>query len=145
MKAVVQRVSYASVRIAGKIHGTIEQGIVVLMGITDSDNSETIRWMVNKLINLRIFADENDKMNLSVKDIDGGILLIPNFTVYGDIRNGFRPSYSKSASPEIAEPLFDELLNLLKSFYPKVSSGIFGAMMEVELLNNGPVTVIIEK
>jgi len=145
MKAVVQRVSYASVCIDGKIQGKIEQGIVVLLGITDTDNTETIKWITNKLVNLRIFPDENKKMNLSVKDINGGILLIPNFTVYGDIRNGFRPSYTKSSSPNISEPLFNELLNTLKSNYPKVASGIFGAMMEVEILNSGPVTIIIEK
>lgn len=145
MKAVVQRVSYASVSVNGEVKSKIEHGIVVLVGISETDNSETIRWIANKLVNLRIFPDENEKMNLSVKDIDGRILLIPNFTVYGDIRNGFRPSYSKSAAPDISEPLFNELLNVLNNIYHKVESGIFGAMMEVALLNNGPVTIIIEK
>jgi len=145
MKAVVQRVSYASVSVNGEVKGKIERGIVVLVGISETDNSKTIRWIANKLVNLRIFPDENEKMNLSVKDIDGWILLIPNFTVYGDIRNGFRPSYSKSAVPDLSEPLFNELLNVLNNIYHKVESGIFGAMMEVALLNNGPVTIIIEK
>ena len=146
MKVVVQRVSRASVKIDGKINGEIGHGMLVLVGFCEGDNQEAIKWMSNKIVNLRIFPDEEYKMNKSVIDCDGGILLISNFTLYGDVQKGFRPSFSKAAVPSEAEPLYDFMLDYLKNNYNiKTESGIFGAMMDVELINDGPVTIIIEK
>jgi D-tyrosyl-tRNA(Tyr) deacylase len=146
MKAVVQRVSSANVKIDGKVHGEIGQGLLVLLGIKEGDDAETMKWFSNKLVNLRVFADRDGKMNRSVLDIEGGILLISNFTIYGDTRKGYRPSFSKAAKPESAEPLYNKMLDFLRDNNPiKIESGIFGAMMDVSLVNDGPVTVIIEK
>lgn len=146
MKAVVQRVKSAKVTIDGKINGQIQKGLLVLLGITHDDDSKTIDWMCNKLLNLRIFNDENDKMNLSVTDINGGILVISNFTLYADARKGFRPSYTDAAPPEVSEPIYDQFMNTLKgSTNLLIQEGVFGAMMDVELTNDGPVTIIIEK
>lgn len=145
MRAVVQRVSRASVEIDGKMNGEISKGLVVFVAIKDSDNEKTVEWMSNKLVNLRIFPDENDKMNRSVLDVKGGILLISNFTLYGDAKKGFRPSFIESAKPEISEPIFNKLLNYLKSNYDlKIETGKFGAMMNINLINDGPVTIIID-
>jgi D-aminoacyl-tRNA deacylase len=147
VKAVVQKVSSASVSVEGNQCGTINRGLLVLLGITHDDNPDTVRWMANKLANLRIFPDEEGKMNKSVLDIsNGGILVISNFTLYGEISSGFRPSFTKAARPEIAEPLYELMLGELKSnFNLNIQSGIFGAMMDVQLINDGPVTIIIEK
>lgn len=146
MKAVVQRVKSAKVTIDGKINGQIQKGLLVLLGITHSDDSKTIDWMCNKLLNLRIFNDDNDKMNLSVSDIEGGILVISNFTLYADARKGFRPSYTDAAPPEVSEPIYNQFMLALKnSTNLSIQEGIFGAMMDVELINDGPVTIIIEK
>ena len=115
------------------------------MRISINDNQETIRWMSNKLVNLRVFSDKNNKMNLSVLDIKGEILLISNFTVYGDVKKGFRPNFMAAAQPDLSEPIYDSMVNYLKENYSlKVASGIFGAMMDVELVNSGPVTIIID-
>jgi len=142
----VQRVSSASVSIDGKLQGAIDKGLLVLLGIKDSDDEEIAKWFANKLVNLRIFSDESGKMNRSVLDIGGGILLISNFTLYGDTRKGYRPSFSKAASPDIAKPLYDKMLDNLRSNKSlKIEAGVFGAMMNVALVNDGPVTVIIEK
>ena len=130
----------------GKVHGEIGQGLLVLLGIKEGDDAETMKWFSNKLVNLRVFADRDGKMNRSVLDIEGGILLISNFTIYGDTRKGYRPSFSKAAKPESAEPLYNKMLDFLRDNNPiKIESGIFGAMMDVSLVNDGPVTVIIEK
>ena len=146
MRAVVQRVSRASVTIGGKLNGKIDKGIMVLLGICETDNQATIDWMVNKLINLRIFSDADDKMNLSVKDISGGILVVSNFTLYGDAQKGFRPSYTGAAAPVISEPLYNQFMETLRSSCElPIAQGEFGAMMDVELVNDGPVTIIIEK
>ncbi len=145
MRAVVQRVSKASVEIEGKICGKIDKGIVVFIAINESDNDKSIEWMSNKLVNLRIFSDDNGKMNKSVNEIQGGILLISNFTLYGDTKKGFRPSFVHSARPDISEPIFNKLLNYLKTNYDlKIETGKFGAMMNIELVNDGPVTIIID-
>jgi len=145
MRAVVQRVSKASVEIDGKINGKISKGIVVFVAIRESDNEKAIEWMSNKLVNLRIFPDENDKMNKSVLDVRGGILLISNFTLYGDAKKGFRPSFVESAKPEISEPIFNKFLDYLKSNYDlQIETGKFGAMMNINLINDGPVTIIID-
>lgn len=146
MKIIVQRVLKASVTIENKVHSSIENGILALVGISEEDNNETIDWVANKLVNLRIFNDENSKMNLSLKDVDGELLLIPNFTLYGELKKGFRPNFMASAKPEISKPIFNKTIENLKIKLPnKVESGIFGADMKVELINDGPVTVIIEK
>ncbi|MCL5991713.1 MAG: D-aminoacyl-tRNA deacylase [Bacteroidetes bacterium] len=146
MRTVVQRVNRASVTIDGKVTGEIGKGLLVFLAISNSDNSEIMRWMCNKLVNLRIFPDEEGKMNKSVLDTGGGILLISNFTLYGDASKGFRPSFIKSAPPEISKPLYESMVLYLKENYPlHIASGEFGAMMDIELVNDGPVTIIIEK
>lgn len=146
MRAVIQRVSKASVSIAGETTGEIKKGLCVFLAITDTDNHEKTDWMVHKLINLRIFEDENGKMNLSAADTGGEILLVSNFTLYGDAERGFRPSFSKSSRPEFAEPFYDEFVKRLRCRHPhKVATGTFGAMMDIQILNDGPVTIIIEK
>ena len=146
MKLVVQRVISASVNINGKLYSEIQNGLLALVGIQDDESESTIDWVANKLVNLRIFNDEDGRMNLSVKDINGEILLIPNFTIYGDTKKGYRPSFINSAKPDISKPIYDELVNKISSFIPnRVGSGVFGADMKVNLINDGPVTIIIEK
>lgn len=146
MKIIVQRVITASVNINGKLHSEIQNGLLALVGISDNDNTETIDWIANKLVNLRVFNDADGKMNLSVKDINGEILLIPNFTIYGDTKKGYRPSFVSSAKPDISKPIYNEIVNKISSLLPKrVGSGVFGADMKVNLINDGPVTIIIEK
>lgn len=145
MKAVVQRVSSASVAIEGKSKAEIGEGLLVLVGINEFDNEKIIDWMCNKLINLRIFEDEEGKMNKSVTDINGSILLISNFTLYGDCNKGFRPSFISAAKPHISEPIYEQLIEKLKETQLNIQTGIFGANMQVELVNSGPVTLIIEK
>jgi len=145
MKVIIQRVSEASVEIEGKINGAIGLGFMILVGFAADDNNEKVDWVCNKIAGLRIFSDENDKMNLSIQDVGGEILLISNFTLYGDARKGFRPSFSNAAAPDIAIPLYDYMLEKLRSLAIKTESGIFGAMMKVSLINDGPVTITIEK
>jgi D-tyrosyl-tRNA(Tyr) deacylase len=146
MRAVVQRVSRAKVTIDGIINGEIGIGLMVLLAISEKDNQETIKWMCNKIANLRIFPDEEEKMNLSVQQINGSILLISNFTLYGDVQRGFRPGFTDSALPIIAEPLYNDFVKYWKENYsPKLETGVFGAMMDVEIVNSGPVTIIIDK
>ncbi|MFN3194863.1 MAG: D-aminoacyl-tRNA deacylase [Chlorobiota bacterium] len=146
MKIIVQRVLSASVEIDGNIHKNIKNGLLALVGISNQDNEETLEWIANKLVNLRIFNDKDDRMNLSVKDINGEILIVPNFTIYGNTKKGFRPSFINSAKPDISKPIFTDLVNKLCSIYPnKVGSGVFGADMKVNLINDGPVTIVIEK
>lgn len=145
MRAVIQRVSEAQVSVNDKIKGQIEHGILILLGIGENDNSKLIDWMANKIINLRIFNDEEGKMNNSVLDVNGGILLISNFTLYGDAMKGFRPSFVKAAKPHISEPLYEEMIEKLNESGLKIQTGIFGAMMDVKLINSGPVTIQIEK
>jgi D-tyrosyl-tRNA(Tyr) deacylase len=147
MRAVVQKVSSASVTVDGVISGEIGFGLLVLLGINHTDNHQTVNWMAKKLANLRIFPDDQGKMNKSVLEIDaGGILIISNFTVYGHVSNGFRPSFSEAARPDIAEPRYNQLVDELSQNYPlRIATGKFGAMMKVSLTNEGPVTLIIEK
>ena len=146
MKIVVQRVSSSSVKIDGAVSGSINRGLMLLVGIHESDSSETIEWCCNKVAKLRIFEDDDGKMNRSVTDIGGGILLIPNFTLYGDARKGTRPSFINAAHPDVAEPLFDEMVSFMKNSYEgPVESGVFGAMMNVSLVNDGPVTLLLER
>jgi D-tyrosyl-tRNA(Tyr) deacylase len=146
MRCVVQRVLKAKVTVEGNITGEISEGLLVLVGITHSDTRETLEWMCDKLLKLRIFHDDNGKMNRSVTDIRGGILLVSQFTLYGELKKGTRPSFTDAARPEVAEPMYDEMIALLKKENSvNIQTGIFGAMMDVELVNSGPVTIILER
>ena len=144
MRLVVQRVSEASVEIEGEINGQIKQGFMVLVGITNDDNEEIVDKMVNKLINLRIFEDENEKMNLSIKDINGELLIVSQFTLYADCSGGNRPSFVNAAKPDLANELYEYFVKKSKENIPVVQTGVFGAHMEVSLINNGPVTIELE-
>tara|TARA_Y100001972_G_C7648659_1_gene326074 strand:+ start:175 stop:624 length:450 start_codon:yes stop_codon:yes gene_type:complete len=144
MIAVIQRVSHASVSIAGIIKGEINSGLVVLIGIEKEDNHEDITWLTQKLVNLRIFADEEGKMNLSVKDIHGEILIVSQFTLHASTKKGNRPSFIKAAKPETAIPLYEKFVHEVSSLGVPVKTGEFGANMQINLLNDGPVTLIID-
>lgn len=147
MKVVLQRVANAKVEIDGKVQGEIGKGILVLVGVKDTDieDESKIEKMASKIVNLRIYEDEEDKMNLSCLDVDGEILVISNFTLYGDARKGNRPSYVEAARPEVAEPYYEKFIEALKKTgVKKVANGIFGADMKVSLLNDGPVTIVYE-
>jgi len=144
MRAVLQRVIEANVSIDGSVSGMIEKGLVVLLGVTEADAESDMKWICDKLINLRIFEDENDKMNLSLLDVSGSVLLISQFTLYGDARKGRRPSFTKAATPKIAEPLYEKCGEYLKSRQINVQFGIFGANMKVSLVNDGPVTILLD-
>ena len=144
MRAVIQRVTRASVTIDGKVHGQIADGLVVLVGIEDADTAEDIKWLSNKIINLRIFNDENGMMNISLKDVDGNILLISQFTLHAFTKKGNRPSYIKASKPDVAIPIYEKLMRQLSNDVGKeIQTGVFGADMKVELLNDGPVTIVI--
>jgi D-tyrosyl-tRNA(Tyr) deacylase len=145
MKVVVQKVNEASVKVDGNVVGEISRGLLVFVGFTEGDNLDKINFMVNKIINLRIFEDSNDVMNLSVKDVDGGILSISQFTLYGDAIRGNRPSYIKALKSDEASILYEEFNKKLKENYEKVETGIFQADMKISLINDGPTTIIIEK
>ena len=145
MKVVIQRVSQASVKIDNTIVAEIQKGLLVLVGIEDADNQEDSKWLASKIVNLRIFGDENDIMNLSVKDCDGDIIVVSQFTLQASTKKGNRPSYIKASRPEIAIPLYENfVLQLEKELGKKVQTGVFGADMKVELLNDGPVTIVID-
>jgi D-tyrosyl-tRNA(Tyr) deacylase len=145
MRAVIQRVTKASVTIDGKIHGRIENGLLVLMGIEDADTDEDIEWLSSKIVNLRIFNDEMGMMNISVKDKGGNILLISQFTLHASTKKGNRPSYIKASKPGIAIPIYEKMIEQLSIDLGKeIQTGIFGADMKVELLNDGPVTIVID-
>jgi D-aminoacyl-tRNA deacylase len=145
MKAVIQRVSKASVTINSKIHSQIGNGLLVLLGIEDADTTEDIEWLSNKIINLRIFNDESNVMNLALKDINGDILLVSQFTLQASTKKGNRPSYIKASKPEIAIPLYEKMIKQLSVDLGKtIQTGEFGADMKVELLNDGPVTIVID-
>jgi len=145
MRAIVQRVSKASVTVDEKVTGAIEEGLMVLLGIREGDSETEARWLAHKTANLRIFSDTAGKMNLSVMDIGGSILAISQFTLYGDIRRGFRPSFAHAAPPEVAEPLVNLYCEALKAEGIHVETGVFGAHMVVDLVNDGPVTIIMER
>lgn len=145
MKAVIQRVSSASVTIDNKISAQIEAGLLIFIGIETADSQEDIQWLCSKIANLRIFADENEVMNKSVKDIDGEILVVSQFTLHASTKKGNRPSYIKAARPEIAVPLYESFLAQMKVDLGKsISSGTFGADMKIHLLNDGPVTILMD-
>jgi D-aminoacyl-tRNA deacylase len=145
MKVVIQRVSEASVEIEQKIVAQINQGVLVLVGIEEEDNLDDINWLVSKIINLRIFPDENDVMNLSVKDCNGEIIVVSQFTLHALTKKGNRPSYIKAAKPDIAIPMYEKFVQQLEiEFVKKIQTGQFGADMKVALVNEGPVTIIID-
>ena len=144
MKIVVQRVSQASVKVSGEIVGEISQGLLLLIGIEENDEKEDAEWLAKKILDLRIFSDEEGKMNRSVKDINGEILCVSQFTLIADYKKGNRPSFIKAAKPEKAIPLFEYFKGLIKSSGLKTESGIFGADMKVSLLNDGPVTIVMD-
>ena len=144
MRIVVQRVKYASVTIDGKVNGEINNGFLVLLGIKSTDSKQDVDYLVKKVINLRIFTDENDKMNLSLKDTNGKLLIISQFTLYGDCKDGNRPSFIEAAKPDVAIPLYEYFVSECKKQIPIVETGVFGADMKVELLTDGPVTIIID-
>ena len=145
MKAVIQRVSQASVTIEGKKVSEISKGLLVLVGIEDADSQEDIVWLSGKIVNLRIFGDENDVMNLSVKDIDGDIIVVSQFTLHASTKKGNRPSYIKASKPDVAIPLYENFVRQIEvDLEKKIQTGEFGADMKVALLNDGPVTIIID-
>lgn len=145
MRVVLQRVSKASVKVNGQITGAIEKGLLVLLGIEDADTKEDIEWLSSKIVNLRVFDDESGVMNLSVKDVDGDLLLVSQFTLHASVKKGNRPSYIKASKPEFAIPVYEQMiLQLGQDMDKKIATGIFGANMKVELLNDGPVTIVID-
>ena len=145
MRILIQRVAKASVTVEGELTGAIEMGLLVFAGIEDADTIEDIKWLSNKIVNLRIFNDENKVPNISIKDIGGEILLVSQFTLHAETKKGNRPSYIKAAKPAIAIPLYEKLIDQLESdLGKKIATGIFGGDMKVELINDGPITIWID-
>ena len=144
MRAVVQRVTRASVKVDGEIIGEIGNGLVVLVGIARDDTKVEAAYLVDRIVNLRIFDDDEGKMNLSVRNVGGGLLVISQFTLYGDVRRGLRPSWIDAAPPEVAEPLYEFFVRQARSAIDEVATGKFQAMMQVELVNDGPVTILLD-
>jgi D-tyrosyl-tRNA(Tyr) deacylase len=144
MLAVIQRVTRASVKIEGETTGEIQKGLVVLLGIARDDTKADADYLAQKIVSLRIFDDVEGRMNVSVKEIEGGLLVISQFTLYGDVRRGLRPSWSDAAPPEIAEPLYDYFVERSRKLVERVETGGFRKMMQVELVNDGPVTIIVD-
>jgi D-tyrosyl-tRNA(Tyr) deacylase len=144
MRAVVQRVTRASVTVESETTGEIKQGLVVLLGVARDDSETDADYLAAKIVALRIFDDEEGKMNLSVKDIQGGILIVSQFTLYGDVRRGLRPSWIEAAPPEKAEPLYEFFVGRVTKLIGEVACGKFQSMMEVELVNDGPVTILVD-
>ncbi len=145
MRVVLQRVSRARVTVDGRVTGEIGRGLLLLAGFTDGDTEEALAWMADKVVGLRIFPDDEGKMNRSVEEVDGGLLVVSQFTLYGDTRKGRRPSFVEAARPEVAVPLYERFLQMLRATGRPVRTGEFGAMMDVELVNDGPVTLILER
>ena len=145
MRIVIQRVAEASVKVEGKVVGAIERGLLVLLGIEDSDGLEDIQWLSNKIVQIRLFDDVNGVMNLGIKEVAGDILLISQFTLHASTKKGNRPSYIKASKPEMAIPLYEQMIKQLEAdLGKKIQTGIFGADMKVALLNDGPVTICID-
>ncbi|NLK96631.1 MAG: D-tyrosyl-tRNA(Tyr) deacylase [Epulopiscium sp.] len=144
MRAVVQKVAQASVKVDGNTIGEIGKGLMVLLGMQETDDEKVMDYMLDKIIHLRIFEDEEGKMNLSLKDVGGELLIVPNFTLYGDARKGKRPSYTKAAPPAVAEEIYNTFIKKAKATGIKAEQGQFQSHMEVRLLNDGPVTILID-
>ncbi len=145
MRVVLQRVAGARVTVDGRVVGEIGRGLLLLAGFTDGDTAETLRWMADKVVGLRVFTDAEGKMNRSVEEVDGAVLVVSQFTLYGDARRGRRPSFVEAARPEVAVPLYESFVALLRAAGRPVATGEFGAMMQVELTNDGPVTLVLER
>jgi len=146
MRVVLQRASSGSVTIGGRVVGEIGPGLVLLVGFTEGDDESVLEWMAEKVIGLRVFNDDEGKMNRSLEEVAGDLLVVSQFTLYGDARKGRRPSFVKAARPELAVPLYERYLKLLRERAPgRVESGEFGAMMDVALVNDGPVTLVLER
>ena len=145
MRVVVQRVTRASVTVDGKVVGAIGLGLLVLVAFTATDNQADVDWMAEKIVGLRVFPDDDDRMNRSVADVRGQLLVVSQFTLYGDVSRGRRPSFIKAAEPQIAVPLYEAFVGAVRDRKIPVETGIFGATMEVELVNDGPVTLVIER
>lgn len=144
MRAVIQRVTYASCTVNGQITGKIDQGLLIFLGVEEEDGKENLQWLAQKLVNLRIFSDENGLMNKSIQDINGNILLISQFTLFAQTKKGNRPSFIRAGKPDIAKPMYEEMGKVLSELLNKnVQMGVFGGDMKIELLNDGPVTIIM--
>lgn len=141
MRALIQRVKNAKVRIEGAVQGQIEQGLLILLGVCEGDTAQDAAYLADKCVGLRIFTDENDKMNLSCADIGGGLLIVSQFTLYGDCKKGKRPNFMRAARPETAIPLYEQFIEQCRASGLPVETGIFGADMQVSLVNDGPVTI----
>ena len=144
MRAVIQRVKFAKVEVDGYITGSIDRGLLVFLGVEDNDNMDDINYLADKICNLRIFEDENEKMNLSAIDVGSSLLVVSQFTLYGDCRKGRRPNFMRAAKPDFAEELYNKFVNECKKYITKVETGKFQAIMNVTLINDGPVTLIID-
>ena len=144
MRAVVQRVTRAKVTVNDEVTGEIQQGLVVLLGVARDDSEADADYLAAKIISLRIFDDEAGKMNLSVKDIGGGVLVVSQFTLYGDVRRGLRPSWIEAAAPEVAKPLYEYFIARVRRLVDEVGCGSFQSMMQLELVNDGPVTILLD-
>lgn len=144
MRAVIQQVKQAKIEVDGQIIGRIDKGLLVYLGVGKEDNEKDAEFIANKIVNLRIYPDEDDKMNLSVKDIAGKILLVSQFTLYGDCRKGHRPSFDPAADPDIANRLYEKTIELIRQKGVPVETGIFAASMAVENINDGPVTILLD-
>jgi D-aminoacyl-tRNA deacylase len=144
MRAVLQRVTSARVIVEGETVGEIGSGLVVLLGIAGDDTLQDVKYLVEKIAGLRLFDDAAGRMNLSVTDVGGGLLIVSQFTLYGDVRRGRRPSWSEAAPPEVAEPLYESFVHEASNLVPRVSTGSFRRMMKVELVNDGPVTILLD-
>lgn len=144
MRVVVQRVINASVEVDGQICGSIKKGLLVFIGVGDGDSENDCKRLADKIINLRIFSDENDKINLSLKDVNGELLIVSQFTLYADCKKGNRPNFTQAAKPNIANALYEFFVDYCKNLMPVVETGIFGADMKVKLLNDGPFTIVLE-
>ncbi len=144
MRAVVQRVRSARVVVGDEVVGAVGRGLLVLLGVAPTDTAAEVQWLADKVVGLRIFRDADDKMNLAVSDVGGGVLVVSQFTLYGDCRKGRRPSFVGAAPPEIAEPLYEAFVNAVRALGVPTATGRFGAMMQVELVNDGPVTLVID-
>jgi D-tyrosyl-tRNA(Tyr) deacylase len=145
MRVLLQRVSRAEVRVGTRITGRIERGCLLFVGLTPRDDESALVWMADKVVGLRLFGDADDKMNLALADVGGGLLVVSQFTLYGDAAKGRRPSFVEAARPEVAIPLYERFVALLRERAPRVETGEFGAMMDVELVNDGPVTLWLER
>ncbi len=146
MRVVLQRVSRAVVRVDGRSVGSIERGYVLLVGFTEGDTDEQLEWMADKVVGLRVFPDDEGRMNRALDDVDGALLVVSQFTLYGDVRKGRRPSFVRAAHPDVATPLYERFVVALRERgVARVETGEFGASMEVELVNDGPVTLVLER